>query len=181
MIPPGYRLRPARPDELDTLTAIERAAAVRFRDVGLEEVMASTVTPRAHLEAGLAAGRLIVAETATPSGSAVGFALSSVLDGDAHLEELDVLPEHGRRGLGRALVLGALAVGAREGRPRMTLSTLTLVPWNAPFYERLGFVVLTSDEVGPELRAACIADRERGLPDDGRVLMGRALPRSVRR
>jgi ribosomal protein S18 acetylase RimI-like enzyme len=176
LVPPGYRLRPARADELDALTAIERAAAVRFREVGLEEVMASVVTPRAHLEAGLETGRLVVAATA-PFGACVGFALVSVLDGDAHLEELDVLPEHGRRGLGRALVLNAMAIGAREGRPRITLSTLTLVPWNAPFYERLGFRALRDDEVGPELRAACAGDRERGLPDDGRVIMGRALPR----
>ena len=62
----------------------------------------------------------------------------------------------------------------------MTLSTLTLVPWNAPFYERLGFRVLREDEVGPELRATCAGDRERGLPDDGRVLMGRDLPAAPR-
>lgn len=178
-VPPGYWLRLARADELATLTAIERAAAVRFREVGLEEVMASVVTPRVHLERGLEAGRLIVAATAPP-GPTVGFALVSVLDGDAHLEELDVLPEHGRRGVGRALVLNALAIAHREGRARMTLSTLTLVPWNAPFYQRLGFRVLEAAEVGPELRAACAGDRERGLPDDGRVLMARDLPAGPR-
>lgn len=175
----GYAIRAARADELDRLTEIERRAASRFAEVGLAEVMASVVTPRAHLTAGLEHGRLAVAAERI-TDAPVGFALVSVLDGDAHLEELDVLPEHGRRGLGRALVLAALAIGAREGRARMTLSTLASVPWNAPFYARLGFRELARDEIGPELAAACAVDRARGLPEDGRVLMVRALPAAGR-
>jgi len=37
-------------------------------------------------------------------GVPVGFALVEILDGAAHLEEIDVHPAHGRRGLGSALV-----------------------------------------------------------------------------
>lgn len=174
-VPEGYALRAARPDELDLCTDIERRAAARFAEHGLAEVMGTVVTPREQLDRGLAEGGLFVAVDA--SDRPVGFSLVTILDGDAHLVELDVLPEHGRKGLGRALVIAALAWGVRRRCPRLTLSTLDFVPWNAPFYASLGFEVVPLDGLSPSLRASVEADRARGLPDDGRVVMARALPR----
>ncbi len=37
------------------------------------------------------------------------------------------------------------------------------VPWNMPYYRRLGFVVLSPDEQGAQLRAVRQAETERGL------------------
>lgn len=155
------------------MSAVERASATHFRDVGLEEVMASVTTPRAQLARGAEDGRLLVATE--PAGAVVGFALLSVLDGDVHLDELAVLPAHARRGLGRALVEGALAVAVREGRPRMTLTTLTLVPWTTRLYAPFGFRALAGHEIGRELRAACGLESEGPPPDDGRVVLGLVL------
>lgn len=173
-VPDGYRIRLATTSELDLCVAIERRAAVRFQSVGLAEVMATVVTPRVALEQGVHERGLFVAVDA--SDGPVGFALVTTLDGEAHLLELDVLPEHGRKGLGRALVIAALAWGHERKLPRLTLSTLDFVPWNAPFYASLGFRALRDDELGEELRASQALDRARGLPDDGRVIMGRDLP-----
>src|ERR1017187_6847328 len=33
-------------------------------------------------------------------------------------------------------------------RPAITLTTFANVPWNAPLYEHLGFVVLSEEEIG---------------------------------
>lgn len=88
----------------------------------------------------------------------VGFAHVLELGGCAHLEQLAVRPAAGRRGHGRALVEAALAEAARRGYDRLTLRTYADVPWNGPFYARLGFVEsepdtdLLRDLLGEEAR-----------------------------
>ncbi len=53
------------------------------------------------------------------------------------------------------------------------LTTYAHLPWNGPFYERHGFVVMRDNDCGPELRA--ILDEQRAvLPDPKkRVAMAR--------
>ncbi|WP_325048819.1 GNAT family N-acetyltransferase [Amnibacterium setariae] len=80
---------------------------------------------------------LVAAET--DDGEPVGFAHVLEEDG-AHLEQLAVRRSHGRLGIGTALVRAAAAEAARRGHSRVTLRTYADVPWNAPFYARLGFV-----------------------------------------
>ena len=82
-------------------------------------------------------GFLLVAGT-----PAVGFAHVLEIEGEAHLELLAVRPSHGRQGIGTALVRAVLAEARARGHRRLTLSTYRDVPWNRPFYERLGFVEL---------------------------------------
>jgi hypothetical protein len=49
------------------------------------------------------------------------------------------------------------------------------VPWNAPYYKRLGFVVVEPADQGPEL-TALVAHEEASIPGDApRVAMRRNL------
>jgi GNAT superfamily N-acetyltransferase len=100
----------------------------------------------------------------------VAYLVSSVVDGCAHIDQVSVAPSHARRGLGAALI-DHLAERARaEGRPALTLTTFRDVPWNAPYYERLGFRVF---QPGPEL-AAIVAEEAERIPGDApRVAMRR--------
>ena len=52
------------------------------------------------------------------------------------LEEIDVHPDHGRRGLGRRLVSAVCAWAARGGHRWLTLTTFRDVPFNMPFHAR---------------------------------------------
>lgn len=167
-----FAIRPATPADLDALVSIERAAAVRFEPFGLADVMATVVTPREDLERGARDGGLFVA---TLDGVPVGFALAHPLDGALHLDELDVLPAHGRRGLGRALVEAVVDLARRRDLTAVTLSTLRSVPWNAPWYTRLGFHVLAENAWTPHLRELVAHEAARGLPMTDRVLMRRLL------
>jgi GNAT superfamily N-acetyltransferase len=88
----------------------------------------------------LAAGDVRVA---VEDGVVVGYVYVVVVDGGMHVEQVTIDPAVARRGVGRAL-LDAL------GGP-LTLTTYRDVPWNGPYYERLGFRV--HDDPGPELRA----------------------------
>ena len=162
----------ARSLDVGGLGEIERAAAALFEPYGLAELFADT-TPVEKLLAAVRDGRLWVAVD-TRAG-VVGFALAAVVGGSAHLDELDVHPEHGRRGIGGALV-GAVVAWARLRRfPSLTLNTMRDVPWNAPFYERLGFVVLRDDELSEALRALRRLEIEHGLPGERRVSMRLSL------
>jgi GNAT superfamily N-acetyltransferase len=169
----GYCVRRAGPGDLPALPELERLAAVRFAEYGLAEVMSRIVTPIGMLRDRQAAGQVWVA--ADQNDSPVGFAVATVLDGAVHLDELDVLPEHGRKGIGTALVKAVCIWAARAGCPSITLSTLRHVPWNAPFYAKLGFEILAGEEFTPALRDLLAYEARVGLPMEDRVLMRRAL------
>ena len=60
-----------------------------------------------------------------------------------------IRPRHGADRRRRPTV----ATARTEGRPALTLTTFGDVPWNAPYYQRLGFVIVDPAEQGPELAA----------------------------
>jgi GNAT superfamily N-acetyltransferase len=102
----------------------------------------------------------------------VGFALVEMLAPDApHLEEVDVHPSHGRRGLGTALVRATCVWTAVFGHPAITLTTFRAVPWNAPFYARLGFEEVPTSAWSPALAAVVDGETARGLDPAARVVM----------
>lgn len=72
----------------------------------------------------------------------VGYAHVLDLHGHLHLEQLDVADGYRRRGVGSALVQEVCRVATARGAREVTLLTFADVPWNAPFYARLGFRVL---------------------------------------
>lgn len=57
----------------------------------------------------------------------------------------------------------------------LTLTTFSDVPWNRPYYERLGFRVLDEVELSPGLRRIRREEAQRGLDRWGRVAMRRRL------
>ena len=118
-------------------------------------------------------GRLWVAANA--DSVPVGFALVIELGLFAHLEELDVLPEHGRKGLGSALLEAVCEWAFTRGFSAVTLSTFRDVPWNAPFYAQRGFSVVDSAEQPPELVRIVEMERRKGLRTDLRVIMQREV------
>ena len=165
-------IRPPRRRELESLRDIERAAGVLFIDVGLPEIAAHEPCPVDELAAYMAAGRAwVVIESDVP----VGYALVDFVDDAAHLEQLSVHPDHGRRGLGSALLahVGDWARGQRL--PAMTLTTFLHVPWNAPYYARRGFRGLEEHELGPGLRRLRDEEERHGLDPTIRVCMRREL------
>jgi hypothetical protein len=53
----------------------------------------------------------------------------------------------------------------------VTLTTFRDIPWNAPFYARLGFHELTDCELTPALQARVVEEAAHGLPTEMRVVM----------
>jgi hypothetical protein len=68
-----------------------------------------------------------------------------------------------------------LAAGWAAARdlPALTLSTFRTVPWNAPYYARLGFRELADGELTPGLRDVLAAEATLGLNPADRICMHR--------
>jgi GNAT superfamily N-acetyltransferase len=167
-------IRAPRPDELESLRDIERAAGRIFADVGLVGVAAHEPESVEALADYVRDGRAwVVTEHDVP----VGYAVVDIVDGLAHLEQLSVHPEHGRKGLGAALLEHVCGWARQRRYPAVTLTTFADVPWNAPFYAGHGFRVLTDAEIGPGLRALRAHEAAYGLDPGRRVCMRRELER----
>jgi GNAT superfamily N-acetyltransferase len=168
------RIRCACDRDLPLLPAIERAAAQLFldyaADLGLDAAALESATPLEALRRGRENALLWV--TVDADDEPLGFALARELDGQLHLEEMDVLPAHTRRGLGTALA-DQVWRAARARGCAVTLSTFRGVPWNAPFYAKLGFRELKEQELTASLLQIREDERRRGLHPALRVLMRR--------
>ncbi|MGH7859457.1 MAG: GNAT family N-acetyltransferase, partial [Candidatus Binatia bacterium] len=165
---PTYAIVPARPRDLDALRSIEHAAAELLEGHAPRSVL-DEVTDENTFRDAQAEGRLWVA---LAGDTPVGFALVEMLAEDLpHLEEIDVDPRHGRRGLGAALVHAVCEWAARSGYREITLTTFRAVLWNMPFYSRLGFEEIPAKALRPELAAVVRDETARGLDPRGRVVM----------
>lgn len=167
---PVYTIAAARPSDLPLLPAIELAAATLLTGYAPASVLAET-TSQADLEDARRRGQLWVA---LAEDVPVGFAHVEVLEaGVAHLEEIDVRPEHGRRGLGTRLVMTVCGWAAINRYSYVTLTTFRDVPWNMPFYARLGFEQIRPAELSPVMQSVIHDETRRGLDPGRRVAMRR--------
>jgi 4-diphosphocytidyl-2-C-methyl-D-erythritol kinase len=164
----------ARLDEVTALCAIEREAVQLFRGHPAWAAYASMAIPPRLLQQAVSRGLVWTARDG--QGRPVGFLWldnAELEEGAIGIAELNVLPEHGRRGIGAALLETACGWARAAGYGRVDLGTVADVPWNAPFYARHGFALVHND--APALALARRRDRENGFPDNVRVFMSRPL------
>jgi GNAT superfamily N-acetyltransferase len=152
---------------VDRLVAVSEAAQALFTAHGV-------LLPDDDASLALRAARtvLVASAGAEPVGfAAVGFAAVTELDGHAHLAELAVHPDHGRRGIGGALLAEARGWAARAGFRALTLTTFRDLPWNAPWYRRHGYREFPRADWGPGLRAQWAAEEATGIVVAPRIAM----------
>lgn len=156
-------IRPARPTDNTAIERIEVAADALL----IERFDASDwPPPTPPQERATVPGFVLVAEHGAVGISPLalaGFVHVLEVEGSAHLEQLSVLPDFGRQGVGRQLVTTAMTEARRRGHSTMTLRTYIDVPWNAPFYASCGFAETTPDT--PFLRSLLGVEEELGLLD----------------
>jgi ribosomal protein S18 acetylase RimI-like enzyme len=162
------------PAEHRRLGAIELSAARIFATVGLTDIAEGEPTSLEFIDAVARAGAVLVAAT-SDGDRPVGFALVGFLDQAAHIHELSVAEAHGRRGLGRRLIEEACKFAVDGGRQAVTLSTFRDVPWNGPYYQRLGFRFLRRDEWTPAMLLLHDREAQIGLPVERRGFMRKDL------
>jgi GNAT superfamily N-acetyltransferase len=157
-------IRPVRADEIAFLPAIEAAADTMFAPFEHGAFPGPGTTQEF-------AAALVVLVAGDPP---VGLCRIDAVGAGAHLEQLSVHPEHGRHGVGRALLRAGIDWAVVGGYPELTLTTFRDVPWNGPFYVSEGFV-----EIGPAddwLVAHGLAPEEPVMARYGtRIVMARPL------
>jgi GNAT superfamily N-acetyltransferase len=168
----SWSIREPRTDELEGLREIERAAGLLFNTVGMDDIAAHEPSSVEELASYLADDRAWVV---IHQHAVVGYVLVDVVDGVAHLEQLSVLPDYGRRGYGAALLARVCDWARQRDLGAVTLTTFEQVPWNGPYYARHGFRVLADDEIGPELRRLRDEEAMHGLDPNLRVCMQREV------
>lgn len=161
--PAPILLRPARVVEVETIRVLERASAQRFLGL-MDAIAADEPTPAPLLARRIVEGGLLVAEI---DNVIVGFVMFRPFEAGLYVEQLDVLPAFSGRRTGAALLD---AVAERTGGG-LTLSTFRDVPWNAPYYARLGFVEVS--QLTPGMAVIRAEHQARGLDEDARVFMVR--------
>lgn len=160
-------VRPTRPGDVTALPTIERAAGQRFRDYPELAWLAEgeVISAEQHLdyaERGLS-------WLALANDQPVGFILAETHVSSLFIVELSVHLDWQGKGIGRRLIACVADQARKRGLASLTLTTFRDVPWNAPFYARLGFEMITT--LTPELREKREEETAHGLAHDARCAM----------
>ena len=172
----GGVIREAQAADLTEMITIERVAGEAFRHVGMASIADDPPATVDELTAFLKSGKAWV--FSDRSGAAVAYLLAERLDDRAHIEQVSVHPKNSRRGIGAALIEKASRWSVESDLNGLSLTTFTNVPWNAPYYTRLGFAELPEIEWSAGIRHRVTVERSHGLHEWPRVVMVRgAAPR----
>lgn len=157
-------IRPALLDDAPLLPRVELAAAQLFRSIdGLSWLAdAATITVERHQQLIALSTCWVVVDS---GGQLQGF-LSAERQGDAlHIHEVSVALQG--QGWGRKLMETAMDYAQSNQLRAVTLTTFKHVPWNAPFYARLGF----KPDSDPHLAAILANEYAHGFAADSRCAM----------
>lgn len=163
-------IRPARADEIERVREIERVSATRFLGTDRAWLAEDEPTDARTLAERIGTGGLLVA---ADGEVAVAFVMFRPLEGCAYVEQIDVAPSHARRGIGGRLLEAVAGLARARGWPALTLSTFKDVPFNAPYYARLGFEPV--EHLTPGLAKIRAEHEARGLDETARVFMQRKV------
>ena len=156
---------------LEDLTALELAAAERYREAGYDPSPWPGTTAQVFADY----RDLGLLWVAVVGDRAAGFAVADVYGEYFHLEEIDVLPELQGRGIGAALIREVIAEGERRGSHALTLRTFTTTPWSVGLYEKMGFRRWDPAPVPAYLETLFEAERAAGLLQEERLTMRREV------
>lgn len=176
-LPEGYSITLAELDDIPALISVDKAASALFEPTGLltEAALADHVPPEL-LETEIPLANVFVARN--EHDWAVGFALIRPRGTGLYLDQISVHPDHGKKGIGRALVIRTLAEAEARKLPHVSLSTFRDLAWNGPFYASLGFKEVSADRLEPYMLE--IEEAQKPFMDvSQRCFMRRKVRRSL--
>jgi GNAT superfamily N-acetyltransferase len=167
-------IRAANDQDAFLLPDIERSSGEIFRQSpGLEWIADDAVQSQEQHRALIADGIALVAEV---QGAGIAAFLNGEVAPDAlHIWQIAVHRDRQRHGIGRTLIEAAQRFAIDHGTGALTLTTFRNVPWNEPYYRRLGFVALDSTEINPRLAAILHSEGQAGMPVAQRCAMRKYL------
>ncbi|KSV79777.1 hypothetical protein N185_01215 [Sinorhizobium sp. GW3] len=163
-------IRPTRESDLSLLPAIERSSGEVFRTVPelawiADDDVQSAEAHREFLRTGLS---VVMVDA---SDRPIAFLCATVADDAMHIWQLAVEAERQGQGLGRTLMLAAIAHARVTSCAAVTLTTFRDLAWNEHFYRKFGFVTLDAGELDPRLAEILANEAAHGLPAERRCAM----------
>lgn len=156
-----YKIILAKNQHIQFFPEIEKAAAQIFSDEDLDPAHKSIVTSIEEFKEGLKEKRLW--SVLSSSANVVGFLLADIIDGNFHIKEMDIHPDHGRQGLGAKLLKAAIEDANAKAFNKITLTTFGHLKWNRMFYQKHGFSVVTKVNKGTQLSRILEDEAKQGL------------------
>jgi predicted N-acetyltransferase YhbS len=167
-----WSIRLGQQDDIDAMQRVEVKAGERFRDICMDSVADDDPPSAPQLESHVRGGTAWVAVvTNAGAETVVGYATASAVDGEGHLDQVSVSTSAAGKGIGLALICEVHEWAKAQGFSEVTLTTFTEVPWNGPYYERLGYTPMSENALGPELSAIREQERQSGLDVTPRLAM----------
>jgi GNAT superfamily N-acetyltransferase len=161
-------IRPGRTGDFDRLKAIEIDAFETLREAGGVTGVGDSSSDE-ELKHYLDAGIMLVA--ADDEDIAIGYVGAIFASDWLHISEIDIARDWQRKGIGRALMQAMLDEGRARNLAGATLTTDRIAPFNAPFYESIGFRILDNEELPRRLRGILAREHAAGLDPARRVAM----------
>lgn len=168
-----FTIRKARKDDLPLLGPIERSAAELFRTVGLDFLTYGPTMDESLLSAMSMSNHLWVAVNEVDQP--IGFAGGEDLDSNFHIAEISVAQNAQGKGVGKALMGELMRQAKEEGYIAVTLTTYRNLPWNGPWYHKLGFSEIKVDEMGEKYVKIWDSEAQHGHDMKLRCIMRKDL------
>lgn len=166
----SLQIRLAQPQDIAQLMAVEHSAAQLFRQQPAWRFIAEGPVMSADRHADFIQRQHEWLAEST-AGEVAGFIAVVPQSQDWHIAELSVGANWQRQGIGRRLLIEVAAQAALLGAQRLTLTTFIDVPWNAPYYRRLGFMPIAAERLSPSLRAGLAEEVAQGFAAGSRCAM----------
>jgi len=167
--PNDWSLRLARSDDAEKMPEIEAAAGALFVDVeGLPGLDGTHTVSLGRLRRYIRKGHCLVTHVGE---TMAGFLVNEPFNRELHIWEMDVHPKFQQRGIGAGMLRACMVDARNSGFRALTLTTFRDVPWNAPFYARLGFEEVTALDAHPRLAGELAVEADQGLPPEDRCAM----------
>jgi GNAT superfamily N-acetyltransferase len=168
----SYVIRRAVPADFHILQQIEISAGEPFRDTDLAWVADDPPPSFEELEAHLGHDALWVI---TLNDQPVGYLAGETHGELAVIHQVSIHLDHHRRGLGARLIETACDATRAGGATHMGLTTYRDIPWNAPYYARLGFAEVRGADIPAPLQAMLDHEAAAGHDPARRCAMVRPL------
>ncbi|MEL6487947.1 MAG: GNAT family N-acetyltransferase, partial [Pseudomonadota bacterium] len=144
-----FSIRLARADDAAAFHEVEKDAAQLLQnEPSLLGIPPLPITSADEYRSMIAQGHCL---SALSGDQVVGYAATRRHGREIHLHELSVATAFQRRRIG-ATLLNALKIDARNSGVRaITLHTFRDIDWNAPFYQRHGWIIIEDLTTHPRL------------------------------
>lgn len=165
-----FLIRQAEKSDAKNLPAIEYSAAQIFRGHAEFDWIADDDVQPEHEHLGYIQQQMEWVAVDNDD-QPIGFINTQKLGNSLHIDEVSVVQSWQGKGVGRALILHVIDYASQKSFDNITLTTFCDIPWNAPYYQRLGFSIIEFSDLSCILKSILQQEVDTGFAIEDRCAM----------